>query len=373
VDVLKAAGRPPSDYEKFASSNPEGPYFMGLEWLRPGDRLDVPALFFDSWYDYGPAETLDLFNMMRKDSPGATARNNQFVIIAPGTHCSYEAASEHTIVGERDLGDARLDVMGLKLRWYDHWLKGIDNGVTDMPRVRYYLMGANRWRSADAWPIPGTRFAKLYLGSRGKANGSLGDGRLSFEPLAEARVDAFDYDPGNPVPTLGGQTCCTGTDTAAGSYDQRAIESRKDVLVYTSEPLDRGLEVTGPLQLVLQVSSSAPDTDFTARLVDVYPDGRAFNVQDGALRMRYREGFGRDLRMKPGEIYEAHLDLHVTSNFFGPGHRIRLDISSSNFPRWDRNLNTGGRNFDETRYVVAHNVVHHSGERPSFLVLPIVD
>ena len=373
VDILKEAGRPPSHYEKFASSNPEGPYFMNLEWLRPGDRLDVPALFFDSWYDYGPAETLELFNKLRKESISATARNNQFVIIAPGTHCGYSNATERTIVGERDLGDARFDVMGLKLRWYDYWLKGIENGVTDMPKVQYYLMGENRWRSAEAWPVPGTRFEKLYLTSNGKANSLHGDGRLSFEPPATVNADTFVYDPGKPVPSLGGHACCTGTDTEAGSYDQTRTEMRDDVLVYTSSPLEKGLEVTGPLELVLHVSSSAVDTDFTAKLVDVYPDGRAFNVQEAALRMRYREGYDKNLRMAAGDVYEVRLDLHLTSNYFGPGHRIRLDVSSSNFPRWDRNLNTGSNNYDETEYVVARNTVHHSTERPSYLVLPIVE
>jgi putative CocE/NonD family hydrolase len=148
---------------------------------------------------------------------------------------------------------------------------------------------------------------------------------------------------------------------------------RDDVLVYTSSPLEKGLEVTGPLELVLHVSSSAVDTDFTAKLVDVYPDGRAFNVQEAALRMRYREGYDKNLRMAAGDVYEVRLDLHVTSNYFGPGHRIRLDVSSSNFPRWDRNLNTGSNNYDETEYVVARNTVHHSTERPSYLVLPIVE
>lgn len=373
IDVLKKAGRPPSHYERFVASTPEAPYFMNLEWLRPGDRLDIPALFFDSWYDYGPAETLELFNRLQKESISSTARDNQFVIIAPGTHCGYSNASEHTLVGERDLGDARIDVSGLKLRWYDYWLKDVDNGVTDMPKVQYYLMGANRWRSADAWPVPGTRYVELFLSSSGRANSLYGHGSLSFMPPEDAGRDTFVYDPANPVPSLGGQACCTGMDTEAGAYDQRSIERRDDVLVYTSAPLEDGLEVTGPLQVVLQVSSSASDTDFTAKLVDVYPDGRAFNVQEGALRMRYREGFDRNLRMREDEIYEIRLDLHVTSNWFGPGHRIRLDVSSSNFPRWDRNLNTGGNNYDESNFVTARNTVHHSRERPSYLLLPIVD
>ena len=373
IDILKAAGRPPSHYERFASSNPEGPWFRQLEWLRPGEKLDVPALFFDSWYDYGPAETLDLFRMARNDSVGRTARENQFVIIAPGTHCGYGNATERTRVGERDLGDARIDVLDLQIRWFDYWLKGIANGVTERPRIRYYLMGANRWRTADDWPVAGTRFTRVYLSSDGKANSLNGDGLLSFDPPARDVSDWFVYDPASPVPSLGGHACCTGTDTESGSYDQSRIEQRDDVLVYTSAPLEEGIEVTGPLALTLYVSSSAADTDFTAKLVDVYPDGRAFNIQEGALRMRYREGFDRDLRMRPGDVYEARIDLHVTSNYFGPGHRIRLEVSSSNFPRWDRNLNTGGNNYDETEYVVARNAVHHSAARPSMLILPIVD
>jgi putative CocE/NonD family hydrolase len=172
---------------------------------------------------------------------------------------------------------------------------------------------------------------------------------------------------------LGGHTCCTGTETEAGGYDQSEIELRDDVLVYTSDVLTMGIEVTGALEVILYVSSSAPDTDFTAKLVDVYPDGRAFNIQEGALRMRHRSSLSEAVLMEPGEVYEAHLDLHATSNYFGPGHRIRLEVSSSNFPRWQRNLNTGGNNFDETEWEVAQNTIHHSAEHPSRIVLPVVE
>lgn len=363
IDVLRKAGLPPRDYERFVSSNPEGDYFRTLEWLQRDEILDIPMLFFDSWYDYGPAETLELFNRVRETAPSTLARENQFVVIAPVTHCGYGTLSENTIVGKRELGDARLDIVDMRLRWYDHWLKGIDNNITDMPKVQYYVMGKNVWQSAESWPLPGTRYEKLYLQA---------DGVLAFEPPALAGSDTFIFDPGSPVPTLGGHTCCTGLDTEAGGYDQSAIEQRDDVLVYTSSALDEGIEVTGPLEVILQVSSSAPDTDFTAKLVDVYPDGRAFNVEEGALRLRYREGFDKNLRLEPGELYRIRLDLHVTSNFFGPGHRIRLEVSSSNFPRWERNLNTGGDNFDESDYVSAENSVHWSPERESYIVLPVV-
>jgi putative CocE/NonD family hydrolase len=196
---------------------------------------------------------------------------------------------------------------------------------------------------------------------------------LSFEPPQKDIVDQFIYDPATPVPSLGGHTCCTGTDTEAGGYDQSAIEMRDDVLVYTSAVLRKGIEVTGPLKVVLQVSSSAVDTDFTAKLVDVYPDGRAFNIQEGALRMRHREGLAKKVLMTPGEVYEIELDLHASSNYYAAGHRIRLEVSSSNFPRWQRNLNTGGNNYDETEWQLATNRVYHTKTRLSYVVLPVIE
>jgi putative CocE/NonD family hydrolase len=180
------------------------------------------------------------------------------------------------------------------------------------------------------------------------------------------------YDPASPVPSLGGHTCCTGTDTEAGGYDQSTIEMRNDVLVYTSAVLEKGIEVTGPLEVVLQVASSAVDTDFTAKLVDVYPDGRAFNVQEGAIRMRFREGLSKEVLMNPDEIYQVRLDLHASSNYYAAGHRIRLEVSSSNFPRWERNLNTGGNNYDETGWQTATNRVYHSKTHLSYVVLPVI-
>ena len=372
IDVLKKSGSPPTDYEDFISNNPEGPYFKNLDWVGQSDRFDVPALFIDSWYDYGQTEALQLFNLFQKNAVSARARDNQFIMIAPTTHCDWMSATENTIVGERDLGDARRDFLDIYLRWYERWFKDVDNGITDMPKVQYYLMGKNEWRGADAWPLPNTEYRTFYLHSDGRANSRYGDGSLSMSMPGEQPPDRFVYDPATPVPTLGGQTCCTGMDTAAGGYDQSTTEMRNDVLVYTSPPLEEGLDVTGELEVFLYVGSSVKDTDFTAKLVDVYPDGTAYNIQEGALRMRYREGFDKKLWMQEGEVYEIRLDLHATSNYFGPGHRIRLDISSSNFPRWDRNLNTGGNNYDETEWLVAENSVHHTAAYPSHIVLPVI-
>lgn len=372
-DILQRANLPPTEYEKFATSLPDADYFRNMDFVKQSDTVDVPMLFMDSWYDYGAAETLAMFNQFQKKGLSKRARNNQFIIIGPSTHCGYPWASEHTFVGERDLGDARLDYWGIHLKWYDYWLKGIDNGITDMPKIQYYLMGKNQWRNADQWPLKNTIYKKLYLSGGGQANSRLGDGVLSFQPPQDSATDVFVYDPATPVPSLGGHTCCTGTDTEAGGYDQSSIEMRNDVLVYTSEVLPEGIEVTGQLEVVLQVSSSAVDTDFTAKLIDVYPDGKAFNIQEGAIRMRHREGLAKKVLMAPGKLYEVRLDLHASSNYFSAGHRIRLEVSSSNFPRWQRNLNTGGNNFDETVWQVATNRVHHSKEHLSYVVLPVIE
>ena len=373
VDMLDRAGLPPSEYREFATSLPDGEYFRGKDYAQASDTFNVPAIFMDSWYDYGPAETIEMFRLFQENAESETARKNQFLIIGPSTHCGYTEATEHTIVGERDLGDARLDFMDIQLRWYDFWLKGIDNGITEIPKVRYYVMGLNRWKTSVTWPPEETTHQTWYLKSDGQANSRNGDGSLGEAFPSEKGSDSFTYDPAFPVPSLGGHTCCTGTDTEAGGYDQSEIELRDDVLVYTSEVLQEGIEVTGALEVILYVSSSAPDTDFTAKLVDVYPDGRAFNIQEGAIRMRHRNSLSESVLMKPGTVYEAHLDLHATSNFFGPGHRIRLEISSSNFPRWQRNLNTGGNNYDETEWEVAENTIHHSADHPSRIVLPVVE
>ncbi len=357
IDMLKKVGGPPTDFENLASHEPADPWWGQLGSVDDHDRFNTPALLMTSWNDTVANEAFVLAKLMRENDESARARDNQFVVVAPTTHCAYETATEHTIVGQRDLGDARFDYPNLYLRWFDHWVKGIDNGIPEMPKVQFYVMGANRWRSANDWPIAGTKFTKYYLHSRGRANTRSGDGALSTAEPSEEPPDRFTYDPKSPVPTTG---------------DGAQVENRSDILVYTTPSLQQGVEVTGPLEVVLYVGSSARDTDFTAKLVDVYPDGTAFNLQWGILRARYRDGFNKKVWMKPGEVYPLKIDLHSTSNYFPAGHRIRLEISSSNFPRVDRNLNTGGNNYDETEPVVAENEVHHAKMRPSYIVLPIV-
>ncbi len=376
VDMMKRAGAPPTDFEDCVSHEPGDPWWQDFGYISETDRFDVPTLHVNSWYDYGVADTLYFFNLFQRNAESARCRDNQYVIIAPTTHCESEfsmRAKEQTIVGERDVGDARYDYWNTYIRWFDYWLKGIENGMTEMPRVRIYVMGKNEWRTENEWPLARTKFTKYYFYSDGHANSRFGTGRLGTDLPEDEPPDRFVYDPKTPVPSVGGPVCCTGTpDAPPGSFDQSEVETRHDVLVYTTPVLKEGIEVTGPLQVVLYVSSSAKDTDFTGKLVDVYPDGTAFNVQEGILRARYREGFDKKVWMKPGEVYELKIDLHATSNYFGPGHRIRLEISSNNFPRFDRNLNTGGNNYDETEWVITKNVVHHSMKYPSHIILPVI-
>ena len=373
--IIERTGAAPNDWDTFVSTPLDDPYWESKGFLDRGEKVDVPALFVNGWHDYGVGETLVQFDHFRKHGTSEAARNHQFAIIGGGRHCHTETLTDPTVVGERNIGDPRWKFWETYLRWFDFWLKGIDNAVTKMPRFQYYLLGKNEWRSADDFPLPNTEFTKYYLHSRKGANSLWGDGWMSPVPPSadEAESDDFVYDPGNPVPSLGGPICCTkGENSRAGSYDQRGVEARQDVLVYSTPPLERGVEVTGQVEAVLYVSSSARDTDFTAKLVDVYPDGRAFNLQEGILRVRYREGFDKRVWMEDGEVYEVRIDVQAVGNYFGPGHRMRLEVSSSNFPRFDRNLNTGGNNYDETEWVVAENVVHHSERYPSHVILPVI-
>ena len=373
VDIMKKVGAPPNDYVKLVTTDFGDPWWHDVMGYYDGtEKIDVAALHMTTWYDASSAETIFEFNYFRENAVSETAAENQFVIIAPTTHCGCERATENTIVGERDMGDARMAYYDIYLKWFDYWLKGEENGITDMPKVQYYTMGSNEWNSADEWPLPETQYTTYYLHSDGRANSRHGDGRLSTEAPEDEPVDSFVYDPGNPVPTLGGPRG-TSYGSRAGAMDQAKVEARNDVLVFTSPAFEEGIELTGPITAVFYVSSSAKDTDFTAKLIDVYPDGTAYNIQGGIIRARYREGFTKKVFMEEGGVYKVQIDLDATSNFFKPGHKIRLQVSSSDFPLFERNLNTGGNNYDETEWVVANNSIHHSSEYPSHLVLPVIE
>ncbi len=334
--------------------------------------FNVPGLWFMSWYDVSVGPNLAMFNHARTAATSPEVRNEQYAVIAPTLHCRYKRATEHTMVGERDVGDARLDYDSLTYGWFDQFLKGQDNGLLDtLPKVRYYTMGINKWQKADTWPPAGARPVTYYLSSDGKA-GPGNDGVLGRRAPRSDVPDGFTYDPMSPVPSHGGNVCCTGNAVQGGAFDQRDMEKRPDILVYSTEPLKEGVEVSGPVTVTLYVSSDARDTDFTAKLIDVYPDGTAYNLDETIQRMRYRDGYDKQVWMEKGKVYKVTLGPLNTSNYFAAGHRIRIEVSSSNFPRFDRNMNTGGRNYDEAEGAVAHNFVHHSRQFPSTVTVTVV-
>jgi uncharacterized protein len=335
--------------------------------------LNVPGLWFMSWYDVSVGPNLALFNHVRKTAKPDVA-DQQWAVIAPVGHCGYTRATENTVIGERSMGDARLDYAELTYGFFDRFLKGEKNTRLDkLPKVTYFTMGLNKWQTSETWPPKGAQSLTMYLASGGKANTLDGDGALTSAPPATDQPDSFTYDPMNPVTSYGGNVCCTGTAITAGSFDQRKMEGRPEVLVYTSEAFKEGVELSGPIVPTLYVSSDARDTDFTVKVLDVYPDGRAYNLDESIQRMRYREGYDKPLVwMEKGKVYKVALQPLTTSNYFVPGHRLRIEVSSSNFPRFDRNLNTGGNNYDEAKGVVARNVVHHSKQYPSQVTVTVV-
>jgi len=355
------------------------------DWYEGGlyhddEPFGVPAFWLNSWFDVSQGPNLALFNHVRKNGTTAAVRDGQFLLIAPTLHCGYYRIPEHEdlIVGELNVGDATFPFYDLLFGFLDNYLKGekLKGEENDFhhatPRVRYFTMGTNRWSSSESWPPAAVEERTWFLASDGQANSLFGDGVLSITAPDAAASDTFDYDPMNPVPALGGGVCCNQGAAPGGSYDQRAIEARADVLVYTSGPMDADLEVTGSVWPTLFVSSDAVDTDFTVKLVDVHPDGTAYNVDDTILRARYRNGYDKQVFMREGEVYELTPTPMSTSHVFLKGHRIRVEVSSSKFPQYMRNLNTGGNNYDETGGVVARNTVHHSADYPSRIVLPVM-
>lgn len=340
------------------------------------EQITAPALNMGGWYDLFLGGTIANYTGMKEHGGSEAARKHQRLIIGPWSHGVVTGAFPWRQYGLMSGTDV-LDLTGIQLRWFDYWLKGEDNGVDKDKPVRLFIMGANTWREEDNWPLPDTQFTNYYLRSNGHANTLAGDGLLSTEAPGDEPQDVYLYDPRNPVPTVGGQTFLPGLGVAAnaGPRDQRPVEARHDVLCYTTPPLEKRVEVTGPVSLVLFASSSALDTDFTGKLVDVHPDGRAEILTEGILRARYRDSFSEPSPLQPGQVYEFHLDLWATANLFDVGHRIRLEISSSNFPRFDRNTNTGGTIAEEGEadFVQAVNRVFHDSAHPSHLVLPIIE
>ncbi len=372
-DIIKNVQGADGIYEKMIKRKPNDPAWFKGGLYHDNMPLEVPAFWFVSWYDVSSAPNIALFNHVRNAAKNKMVADNQYLVIAPVLHCSYKRATENTIVGERSVGDARLNYDELTWGWFDLLLKGEQNNFkSEQPRVRYYTMGANKWQQAESFPLPNTETKNFYLTSGGKANTRNGDGQLLIMPQSKDIPDAFTYDPMNPVGSYGGNVCCTGNAVQGGSFDQSQMELRNDILVYSSEELKEGVEITGFIESTLYVSSTGLDTDVTIKLIDVYPDGKAYNLDETIQRLRYREGYDKEVFMEKGKVYKVDLTPMVTSNYFAPGHKIRIEVSSSNFPRFDRNLNTGGNNYDESTCVVVENKIHHSKQYPSVIKLPVI-
>jgi len=364
-----------------ADANGLAPYY--LDWLAHPNfdeywkqwsmedhygQIQVPVFTVAAWYDIFMGGSLRNFVRLQTEAGSEAARKGQRLLVEIGGH-----AGSGRKIGAVDFGEkAALNADELMLRWYDHLLKGEANGAENDKPVKIFVMGKNVWRDEDNWPLARAQSTKYFLHSHGAANGISGDGTLSATAPAAEQRDTYNYDPADPTPTIGGPLCCGAPPPGNGPQDQRPAEARSDVLVFTTPAFTQELEVTGPIGADVYVSSSAVDTDFTAKLVDVWPNGFAQNVTDGILRMRYRNSNEKPEWMNPGDAYRVTIDMWATSNVFLAGHKLRLEISSSDFPRFDRNLNTGEIQATSTRMVKATNVIFHDKEHPSALILPVI-
>lgn len=398
--ILRKLDSAMTPYDNYITYTPADPRWDSTEFVTASTTSPTPALHVTTLYDPAILETVRWYHYLQEQRTP-----NQFLIVGGGPHCSefheeynYEmsfaekarqiaeaptAAAREALAanfsfnlsdmkfGDLTGGDSRYAGVDrgyaiLFLRWFNHWLRGVDNNVTSMPKVQVYVMNEG-WISGEHWPFASTRFTNYYLRSWSGSQLHSGAGELSTSPPDHTAENSYIYDPGNPTPSLGGNCCVINV-----AMDQRPVEARKDVLVYSSDALKQPVTIAGPVKVVLYVSSSARDTDFMVKLVDVYPDGKAINLTEDAFRVRYREAYDKEVMMEPGKVYEINLTDMVSAIKFPAGHRIRLDVASSNFPTFARNLNTGGKNFDEAKWIVARNTVHYGPRYRSHLVLPVI-
>lgn len=343
-------------------------YWSAMNIEERWGEIGVPALNMGGWYDIFIQGTLACFTGLRQHGRTPAARRTQ-AIIGPWTH----SLSVSPKVGDIDFGfHSMYDLDLLEYRWWEQWLQGEGTGILDEGPLRLFIMGSNEWRDEQEWPLERTEWQQWYLHSKGNANTLRGNGGLTPTQPAAEPTDHFVYDPHYPVQTNGGNNCCAPHITPWGPYDQRSVEMRSDVLCYTSAPLSDDMEVTGPITLVLYAATDSPDTDWTAKLVDVSPRGYAKNLCDGIIRTRYRESMSDPTLLEPNQIYRYEINVGVTANVFRKGHRIRLEVSSSNFPRFDRNLNTGEDLGASSTIRAARQTVYHDGDHASHLVLPVI-
>jgi len=345
-------------------------YWKQLSIEERYSQIQVPVFNIAAWYDIFLGGSLRNYQLLKTKAGSDAARTGQKLLVGIGGHAGGWEREE---IGAVNFGkNAPFDGDEAVLQWYDHLLKGEQNAMASSKPVRIFVMGKNVWRDEDDWPLARAKATKYFLHSSGGANSVRGNGTLDTKSPDSEPKDSYLYDPANPVPTIGGPLCCDPTHLKPGPFDQTTAEARNDVLVYSTPAFTNDLEVTGPVTLELYVGTSAVDTDFTAKLVDVWPNGFAQNLTEGILRLRYRSSQEKPDLAKPGEIYRIAVDLWATSNVFLAGHKLRLEISSSNFPRFDRNLNTGEDQATGTKMLKATNAIYHDKEHPSALVLPVV-
>lgn len=342
-------------------------YWRAISVEERFENVKVPAHTQGGWFDLLLNGTLNGFTGLRRQGGTEKARRGAKMIVGPWGHGPSQK------LGDVDFGpDAMRRLFNRELQWFDHYLMGVDNGIDREPPVEIFLMGINRWMRYDDWPVPGTRFTPFYLASGGRANSARGDGKLGAGEPSGAASDQYLYDPNQPVPTTGGNDCC-GIPISAGPVDQRPVETRHDVLVYSSEILKQPVAIAGPVKMKLHAATDGTDTDWVVKLVDVHPNGFAMNIAEGVLRARFRNGCDRMELLKPNQAYEFEVDMRGTANVFQPGHRIRVDITSSNFPQFDRNPNTGEDLATASRVHIARQTVFHTPSRPSHILLPVID
>jgi len=364
ITMDEAMGRPNRFWKEEVEHAKLDSWWEDLRYQNKYDRVRVPVLNISGWYDDEQVGTpLNYIGVTTKGSPAI--RNSQKLLVGPWPH----AINSTTKLGTVEFGPtAVIDMNAYWLRWFDQWLKGSDSGFMKEPPVRIFVMGENVWRDENEWPIARTQWTKYFLHSNGQANTLSGNGTLSSAEPASEPTDSYSYDPANPVKFI--------TDPSfaqiGGPDDYREVEQRADVLVYTSDALTEDMEVCGPLRVHLSAASSARDTDFMAKLIDVWPNGFAQRLNDGMVRARFREGMDKPSLIEPGRVYSYDLDLWNTCQLYQKGHRIRVEVSSSAFPKYDRNLNTGEALGQTTRMAVAQQKIYHDREHPSYVVLPIV-
>jgi putative CocE/NonD family hydrolase len=365
--MQQVVGRKARFYDEWLANPDYNSYWKPFNVEEMFDKIAVPVHTFGGWFDIFSQGTLRGYVGVSHKGATERARRMSHLVIGPWGHGPTQK------FGALDFGpSANVDALTLQLRWYDHWLKGMDNGLASEAPVKLFVMGRNEWVYEREYPLARTDYRPLYFSSNGNANTAGGDGRLTWTKSAGASpTDRFRYNPDDPVPSVGGNNCC-GTPTAAGPQDQRPIEGRQDVLIYTSDVLQDELEATGPVKVVLYAASDAVDTDFVAKLVDVHPDGSSYNMAEGILRARYRESVAKPSLLKPGQVYRLEIDLVGTSIAFLKGHRIRVHVTSSHFPQFDRHPNTGATFGTTAAVKVAEQTIYHDGERASHIVLPVI-